>query len=261
MLAVAVFVALLPALGPEDPVAYGTDIAARADAVDGGWGVEQSRVSITIDTRQSDGADRVFDLTQVEAQGDEGERSLVELVEPARHRGLKLLTLPGPDGEDEVWMRLPAHAETRRIAGRKRSSRFLGSEVSLEDLGSRGYRRFTHRWLRDEPVGGQLCHVVEAVPKDPESSYGRLLLWRQADAGLRLVKVEYYDRASGQRVKEAVSTDFAPVVGQGGKRWWRPSVVVVTNTVTGRATRMTFASRKAQVALAADAVSRRALER
>ena len=239
----------------QDPVAHGTALAARADVLDGGWGIERSRVSIVLDTRTGDAVDRVFELTQVEAApGGAGERAWVVLLEPARHRGLKLLTLTGADGQDEVWMRLPAHGETRRIAGRKRSSRFLGSEVSLEDLGSRAHGRFTHRWSRDAEHAGRKCHVVESTPRDPESSYAKLELWREVET-LRLVKVVYYDRASLAPVKEAVSSDFVQV-----GRWWRPSRVVVTNLVTRRATRMTFAERQAQVALNPDAVSRRALE-
>ena len=86
---------------------------------------------------------------------------------------------------------LPGASQVKRIVvGRKRSSRFLGSEVSLEDLGARSQSRFTHTWLRDEDVAGESCHVVEAVPRDPESGYAKLVLWRELKT-LRAVKVAY----------------------------------------------------------------------
>jgi hypothetical protein len=229
--------------------------AARSDQVDAGWRAERARVTLRVDGNAGGDDDRVFELTQVEAAGGEAERSLVVLVEPARHRGMELLTIPGDDGQDEVWMRLPTYKQVKRIVGRKRSSRFLGSEVSLEDLGARSQSRFTHTWLRDEDVAGESCHVVEAVPRDPESGYAKLVLWRELKT-LRAVKVAYYAREGGGLVKEAVSSDFALV----GGKWWRLEKVVVTNAETGRATTLLFTNRQAGLTLPRDAVSRRRLE-
>ncbi len=247
-----VLAALALTLSPAD---QGKAIAARADQVDAGWRAERARVTLRVDSKVGREDDRVFELTQVEATSNDAERSLVVLEEPARHRGMELLTIPGDGGQDEVWMRLPAYKQVKRIVGRKRSSRFLGSEVSLEDLGARSQSRFTHTWLRDEELAGQRCHVVEAIPRDPESGYSKLVLWRETET-LRVLKVAYYAREGGGLVKEAVSSDYALV----GGTWWRPGKVVVTNTETGRATTLLFTNRQAGLVLSPDAVSRRRLE-
>ncbi|MFT5432652.1 MAG: hypothetical protein ACI9OJ_003354 [Myxococcota bacterium] len=217
-----------------DPAARGLEIARAADAADANWKAEVAVAQMTVET--TTGTEfRTFRMTTLEV---EPERSLVELLEPARQRGTKVLTLSKSEGADEVFIHFPRHGRTRRIIGRKRTGRFMGSELTFEDLGSRKHHRYTHRFLKTETFADVPCHVVETVPHDTDSGYSRIVLWRQV-SDYRLHKVEWYDKAGNVLVKTGVFSQWKPI-----DRLVRPMKYRVTNARTKKATTLTFLSRK-----------------
>jgi hypothetical protein len=234
-----------------DPAARGLEIARAADKADANWKAEVAVAQMTVET--ATGTDtRKFRMTTLEI---EPERSLVELLEPARHRGTKVLTLSKSGGADEVFIHFPKHGRTRRIIGRKRTGRFLGSELTFEDLGSRKHHRYTHRFLKTETFAGVPCHVVETVPRDTDSGYSRIVLWRQV-SDYRLHKVEWYDKAGNVLKKTGVFSQWKPLDG-----WVRPMKYVVTNARSHNATRLTFLSRTLGLTIDPSQLSPAALSR
>ena len=244
------------ALADGPPPDQGDRLALEAARADAGWKAERVRVTLSIEGASRSQATRVFSLLRVEGtKAGDGERSLVSLEEPARHRGLRILTIAQPSGGDEVWLHLPKHRRTRRIAGRKRSGRFLGSDLTYEDLGSRAPSRYTHRHLRDELFKGVKTYVLEAVPKDPDSGYVRILLRRQA-GDHRLLEVRYHAQAGETPQKVGKFSEFRKIGGH-----WRPGRLVITHTDTGRRTVLRFEGYELGLDVPEDAVSRRSLER
>ena len=244
----------LAAVGAPD----GADIARRADAQDSGWRSEVLTARMTMVRPSGRQDSRTFRMTLVEGIAGAGEASLIELMQPARHKGLKVLTRTGEGGRDAVWVRFPAHGRTRRIVGRKRTGRFLGSELTYEDLGSRRSDRYEHVWLRDEPIDGVACHVVRTTPKDPDTGYSKMHVWREVDS-LRLRRVEYFGRDGHTLLKVGDFTEYQVVPGRSGLA--RPDRYVVRDPESGRRTELVFRDRKIGVALPADALTLRALER
>ncbi len=234
------------------PEAKGLEIARAADAADADFGLETVVATMTIEGATGKTQRRVFRITTTDREGD---RSLIELIEPARHRGMRVLTVTAADDSGEtVYIRLPRHGRTRRIVGRKRTGRFLGSELTFEDLGSRRHARYRHRWLRDERIGDTTAHVVETIPRDPDTGYRSILLWREAKT-YRLLKVVWTGE-SGQTLKTGEFTDW-----RAHGRYWRAARYVVTNAVTGRKTTLEFSDRTIGGEPPADAFTPEGLER
>lgn len=241
---------------PSDPEARGLAIARAADRADSGWKAEVSTATMTIETQSGGRQHRTFRLTLLEAgSAKNGERSLIELLAPARHVGTRVLTIATSDDAEEVFVRFPRHGRTRRIVGRKRTGRFLGSELTFEDLGSRKHTRYQHRWLRDERLDGIECHVVETIPRDEDTGYAAILLWREV--GLyRLHKVQWLGKAGRRPVKTARFDDWAQIDG-----FFRPKRQVVRNAQTLRRTTVIFKNRRVNADVPAEWLTRGGLSR
>ena len=54
-----------------------------------------------------------------------------------------------------------------------RSSAFMGSEFSYEDLGSQEVEKFKHKFIKDGKFKGRDVWITERVPVDPESGYSK----------------------------------------------------------------------------------------
>ena len=230
----------------------GLAIAIAADKAESGFGAERTIADMTIQTGTGDVETRTFRLTLLDS---DPERSLVELLEPARHRGMKVLTLAEKAGEDQVFVYFPKHGRNQRIVGRKRTGRFLGSDLTFEDLGSRKHYRYDHRYLRDESVGGLSCHVVESIPKDADTGYSRIELWREVGT-YRLLKVAWYDRAGGALLKTGVFSEWTKVDG-----FARPGRYEIVSAETGRKTALVFRDRAVKNGLPDGVFSPESLDR
>ena len=140
-----------------------------------------------------------------EADGSAG--YLVRLVRPREIQGVTLLSKQAADGTVQPYLYLPTIGKTRALTGDARSTPFLGSDFSIEDLvrevpGTQSYER-----LDDTIEQGAPCYRVRATPIDPESSsYGyRDLYIDQELANLR--RVNYHDK-SGRLVKVFTAHDY-----------------------------------------------------
>lgn len=150
--------------------------------------------------------DEVADLTMtiIEANGAKKERQvkisrkgeekhqkvLVRLASPADLKGTALLSVKEGDNSDQ-WLYLPSSKQTRRILSSKKSSSFMDSELSYEDMGAN--TKFKSKVLRQEDIGGHKFAVIESVPGAGDSSYSKILTWVALDTYL-VGKMEYYDQ-------------------------------------------------------------------
>ena len=106
-----------------------------------------------------------------------------------------LLSLAGGT-EQHVW--LPTLKRTRRIAGTQRTSAFVGSDFTYEDLAERPLDKVDFTRLPDEEVAGRACYVLEGRGHpDLETGYGRTVADITQDGFLTL-RVRFFDKAGGE---------------------------------------------------------------
>ncbi len=98
---------------------------------------------------------------------------------------------------DDLWLYLPTLRSVRRMSTRDQHDSFMGSDLTFADMGARRLDEDEHKLLHagdgkcrglDEP-----CYVVESVPKEKDSPYGKKRFFiSKKDWVAR--KVEFYDR-------------------------------------------------------------------
>lgn len=121
-------------------------------------------------------------------------KSLIRFHSPPDVKGTGFLMWEyRSDQEDDQWLFLPALGRPRRIIAREKSSSFMGSDLSYEDLGGREIDQDTFELTGHDVIEGDSCYVVRAVPNEKGSTYSKRVYWIDAERWI-LRKVEFYDR-------------------------------------------------------------------
>lgn len=171
---------------------------------------------------------------------EEKQKVLVRMQEPADLRGTALLSV-NKGKESDQWLYLPSSKQTRRILSNKRSSSFMDSELSYEDMGTNS--NFESKVIRQENKNGQNYSVIESTPKG-ESAYGKIHIW--VNLATRLVdKMEYFDKTQ----KPLKVTEFSNYK-KNDKGIWRAGTVNVKNVQTQRGTVLTLSGLRVNQGLA-----------
>jgi hypothetical protein len=123
---------------------------------------------------------------------------VVRFDTPADIKGTSFLQVEHIDGDDDLWIYLPALKKSRRLVASNKKDSFVGSDFSYADITLPKVDQYRHALLRTEKVDGADCYVVESVPANDgvraNYGYGRKLTWVRADNFVES-KVEYYDLA------------------------------------------------------------------
>jgi hypothetical protein len=83
----------------------------------------------------------------------------------------------------------------RRIASSESGGNFMGTDFSYDDMSAdRDVDRDTHTILREETLDGNMCYVIQSVPKDQSDfQYSKTITWIDK-ANYRIYKREMYNR-------------------------------------------------------------------
>jgi outer membrane lipoprotein-sorting protein len=223
------FVTLPLAVAAQDAQQQGLQIAQAAKAYDNGFSDFTANMTMTLKNRSGDTSTRLIRIRTLEVEGD-GDKSLSIFDEPADVKGTAMLTYTHGLKPDDQWLYLPALKRVKRISSRNKSGPFMGSTFAFEDLGSQEVEKYTYNYLRDEPCGDWVCHVMERFPVYEHSGYTRQVVWLDSEA-FRMVKSEFYDRKKSL-LKTLNAGDFQQFLGH----YWRPVRMNMENHQTGKST-------------------------
>lgn len=186
---------------------------------------------------------------------------LVRFSAPADIKGTAFLQLEHADGEDDLWIYLPALKKSRRLVANNKRDSFVGSDFSYGDILLPKVDLYRHTLLRSEDIDGNDCFVVESVPADDtvetNSGYSRKITWVRKDSFLE-AKVEYYD-LSGRLLKTQQVKGHELVEPDTGR--WFARYREMTNHQTGHRTVLRFEDVKPGVDVPDTLFSTRHLER
>jgi outer membrane lipoprotein-sorting protein len=212
--------------------ARGAAIAQAADQADQGWRDATVTVQMTLVSARDERSNRQLRYRLLEHT--QGDKVLIVFDDPADVKGTALLTHTHAVGDDDQWLYLPALKRVKRIAANNKAGPFVGSEFAYEDLAAQEVVKYRYRYLRDEVIAGNDCHVIERIPVDPDSGYARQEVWIDK-AHHRQWKVSYFDRKNAP-LKILIASDFKQYLN----KHWRPAVLEMRNTRTGKSTRLVF---------------------
>lgn len=183
---------LCAAAAAVDPSA--ADIVARATE-NNAFGFANAVAAVTLTLKRPDGQVRTRQLEIRSRAAPTGLRTRVRFLAPAEVAGTGFLVLEKKGGDDEQYLYLPALGKTKRITGRQRDDKFMGTDLTYADIQAKDVRSGTYTRLADADLGGAPAYVVETKPVDAQASpYSKTVSWVHRDAGVAL-KMEFYDRA------------------------------------------------------------------
>ena len=123
----------------------------------------------------------------------------VKFSTPADIRGTAFLQVEHSEGDDDLWIYLPALKKSRRLVASNKKDSFVGSDFSYGDVSLPKVSKYRHTQTRTEQMDGVDCYVIESIPVDDtvkaNSGYSRKLTWVRSDNFVE-TKVEYYDEAA-----------------------------------------------------------------
>jgi outer membrane lipoprotein-sorting protein len=155
---------------------------------------------------------------------------------------------------DDLRLYLPSLKQIRRMTTREQDDAFMGSDITFADLGQRELTEDEHTVVRVDKCGAPPvdCFVVQSVPKDKESLYGKKLTWVPS-TDFTPVRIDYYDRKGDLLKTQAIEWQHPDNV------WaWKRSEV--KNVQTEHKTLFEISDLKNNVGLTDDEFSERAVK-
>jgi len=198
--------------------------------------------------------------TRLEENGVHNMR-FIRFTAPQDIRGTSTLMVEHSNGDDDIWIYLPALKKTRRLVASNKRDSYVGTDFSYGDI--IGFR--TSDWrneiLRREPIDGADCFVIQSSARTPQvaetSGYSKRLGWIRAD-NFVLVKSEQYDRAGG--LQKVLTVDDIQQVSRSPERW-QAMRLQMKNVQSGHRTVIALRDFRANQGIPSDQFVPRMLER
>ena len=218
-----------------DAQAKGTEISARSDRSDRGFGDSRVRLEMILRNAAGKESRRQMEITTLEIPDESiGDKGLIVFSSPRDIDGTALLSHAKILDPDDQWMYLPALKRVKRISSRNKSGPFVGSEFAFEDITGQELNKYEHVWLRTETFAGLTCDVIERTPRYENSGYTKQIAWiDQTDHQLR--KIEFYDR-KGSLLKTLTYEDYRLYDG----KYWRAQIFRMVNHQNGKSTDLIY---------------------
>jgi len=203
--------------------------------------VKDSVATATFTLTHRDGASRVRTTTGLTRLQDNGidTMRLVRFLAPADIKGTSTLLVERSEGEDDMWIYLPALGKVRRLSAANKRDSFVGTDFSFGDIIGHNPAKWTHRMLREEAIEGAPCYVIESTPTDEtvrsSSGYARRVSWVDKRHFIA-VRMDVWDVA-GSPLKRITAGDIRPV---GTQSRHQPMLLMAENLQTGHRTTIQF---------------------
>lgn len=252
------FIALLcisaESMSAKSPELLGKEIIQEASDRDKGFIDMTSEVTMILKEPDGNQHTRYLLVKTLEVEND-GEKRLFSFHKPRDIKGTTVLSYGHILDADDQWIYLPAFKRVKRISSANKSSAFVSSEFSYEDLTSVEVENYTHRYLADAQIENLDCFKVELIPAYEDSGYSRLIVYLDKKDYL-FRQVEFYDSD-----EKLIKTLNLHGYQRYKDRFWRPETTTMTNHQTGKETVMQWDNIMLQTGLSEVDFNRNALKR
>jgi outer membrane lipoprotein-sorting protein len=186
---------------------------------------------LTMITENAKGAQRSYSLKIYVQMNDEGDAQFLEYLAPADVRGTKFLSIKPTDGENQMWLYLPALGRERRIAAHMTGDSFMGTDFTYDEISFNfDYEEdYGVQRLQDQREQGVDCYLLELTAQGSGALYSKVRMWVWKDKMVP-VKVEFYG-ANDALAKTLTLSDFQLVSGE-----LIPHNVVMADNIQGTRT-------------------------
>lgn len=206
---------------------YALTVDEILDKVEENQEPQTSRSEITQKVVQPNGRESISRLMSYSF--DKGDKSLMEYIEPARIRGMKILMLN--DGDD-IWFYSPRTARVRKIASHQKNQSINNSDFSYEDMSSKDMREdYDIKLAGEEEINGTACYKLTAVPKKDDISYSKTVSWIDKE---KFIPVEMHFFDEGGSLWKKLTVEGAQKIG----KYWSYKQFTMQNVLKGSKTIM-----------------------
>lgn len=157
---------------------------------------EDFRARVLMKLINKDGKERVREMTMLRknfgASGGD-QKYFMYFHQPADVKDMTFMVYKYPVKDDDRWLFIPAVNMVRRIAAQDKTSSFVGSDFTYEDVSGRDLEDDAHEAVKEDKIDGQDCFVIKSTPKAGDMNYSYKLSWISKTSFLPL-REEYYDR-------------------------------------------------------------------
>ena len=246
----------LAVAAPADP----TDVMRRNFLV---GKVRDSRSDVTMTLVSENGTRRVRSTTGLSKLLPNGvdQKRLIRFLSPADVKGTATLLIEHSDGDDDIWIYLPALHKVRRLVASNKKDSFVGTDFSYGDIIGHKVEDWTYQYVGEETLDGVPTHVIDCTPKSDAvrdtSGYGKRKVWVRQDNYVA-VKGEYWDTA-GQPIKQFEARDVREIDPANHK--WQAYVLTMKNTQTNHSTEIAIAKIEVGVGASDEQFTERYLEK
>lgn len=233
---------------------------------------QSSQVSIVQDSR----AQTMFRLTSASGKvreqlastitrqmgtGTSGAARLARFLSPSDVKGTAVLTVEQAARDDDIWLFLPALGKVRRLQAENKRDAYMGTDLSYGDVIGHAPEDWNHRVTGSAAVDGVPCWIIESLPRSPavaaSSGYGRRVNWVRSDNAV-MVRAELYSVQG--HLSKRITQRAITRVSQSPARW-QAMHIVAENVQSRHRTDIILSGYQANIGLAADQFTPRALER
>lgn len=201
-----------------------------------------------------------FGTTKLQGKGLDTKR-MTRFMSPSDIKNTVTLLVEHSDGDDDMWIYLPALKKVRRIASSNKSESFVGTDLSYGDVIGHKVQDWQHKIITTENQQGRLCTVIESTPNSKviadSSGYSKRILWVDNESALAL-KTEFFN-TNQQLLKTSILSQIVNVDKE--KSRWQPMLMEVQNVQTGHKTVIEWKNFKANQGVKDDYFTQRYLER
>ncbi|RJQ46838.1 MAG: outer membrane lipoprotein-sorting protein [Nitrospiraceae bacterium] len=175
---------------------------------------KDSKARVLMKLISKSGQERVRELTMLRknygASGGE-QKYFMYFYQPVDVKDMTFMVYKYPAKDDDRWLFVPAINMVRRIAAQDKSSSFVGSDFTYEDVSGRDIEDDNHTLTKEEKLDAKDCYVIKSAPKAQDVDYAYKLSWIDKGTFLPL-KEEYYDK-KGELYKVFSADEIKDVKG------------------------------------------------
>jgi hypothetical protein len=213
----------------------------------------QARVEMVLTDKKGRTRTREFWMLRRDIEDLGDQNYYTYFITPADVRKTGFLVHKHADGNDDRWLYIPALDLVKRIAADDRSSSFVGSDFSYEDVSGRLPVLDNHELVGEETVLEKLSWKIKSTPKDSKTAgWQEKTTWVGQESGLPL-KEEYYKKGKLVKVFEVEKVEMI-------EGFPTATVRTMKDIKRGKQTTISFGEISYQDPLKADAFSERLLK-
>jgi len=177
-------------------------------------------------------------ITQTDATLDQY-AFLLSFTAPNDIAGTSTLTLQNGSKDDDQWLYLPSLRTTKKISPSKKSDRFMGTEMTYEDLSnylSEPIEDYNYKLIGEEDFDNLSCYKIEATPLEhTKTQYSKKTLWITKEHYI-MTKTDFYSKGD-VLLKTFTAGDIRKISGTNKHRAHK---AVIQNIKTGNRTEVSY---------------------